>query len=171
MSVIGNPIILAGGAIPKPTGNLYNAGSWNSDVTHGLFSRNGGYVAETNNKILVNLAKSAYRNAGVVIGPLVFGDSIQATGRWAVNTSNDTHLAIAARFDENLPGNIDYSPSSSDTMLITELYLYNNNSFVHSLNTSAWKGKVGYIFVVQCVMNFSYDRNGSEITNISIQRS
>lgn len=164
-------IILAGGdPTPKPTGDLYNAGTWNNDVTHGLFSRNGGYVAETSNKILMNLAKSAYRNAGVVIGPLVFGDSVSATGRWAVDTSNDTALTIAARFDENLPSNIGRTPSSSDTMLITQIYL-NNNYSTCSLNTSAWKGKVGYIFVVHCVFSFENNRTGAETTKISIQRS
>lgn len=166
MSVIGNPITIGGGVrVPKPSGYLYNNGTWNVEVLHGLFSRNGAYVADQNSYITANLTNGATRAGGIVFGPLFFGDTISATLRGA--SSGDEYPALWALTDLNAFV-MDYTPQTVEGGFSYARQVNANEWATLSLDTRSVKGKIGYIIVVNQVFQYANTRNDTRITNVSV---
>lgn len=159
-------IILAGGAIPKPTGDLYNAGTWNDDVPHGLYSYSLAYAGESSGYISINSAGGgAQRAGGAIFGPLVIGNGYSAAFRGPTNDA-DCDIVIWVTTNRNNFYPYRY-PVSGTGYKSEESNVGRNATKSLSINCSNLAGQIGYVIVVCSFPGFKDPRTDCRITSVS----
>ena len=167
MSVIGNPITLGGGKVEKPEGNIYNAGNFSYEDITALISSNTTSVSDYGSYIRVDTPKDKWSYGGLVIGPMKFGNGYTVTGRGPSQYNIKLQCAAVLESKSHFiskHGNGDYT-DNYEISHVTDLA--QTTTGTSTINTTAFSGKTGYLFVVFVVDNYGYARADARITRVT----